>query len=149
MKVILKQDIKGVGKAGSVADVAEGYGRNYLLPRGLALEATAGSLAQLAGQREAKERRDEKLLAEARDVAAMLASKPIEIKAKGGDRGKLFGAVTNAQVADALHAAFGIDVDRHKIELPEPIKAAGEYACTVKLAHGVTARVSVRVVAGA
>ena len=71
MKVILKQDIKGVGKAGSVADVAEGYGRNYLLPRGLALEATVGSLAQLAGQREAKERRDEKLLAEAREVAAI------------------------------------------------------------------------------
>jgi large subunit ribosomal protein L9 len=149
VKVILKQDIKGVGKAGSVADVAEGYGRNYLLPRGLALEATAGSLAQLAGQREAKERRDEKVLAEAREVAALFASKPLEIKAKGGDRGKLFGAVTNAQVADALHAAFGVEIDRHKIELPEPIKSAGDYACTVKLAHGVTARVSVRVVAGA
>ena len=149
MKVILKQDIKGVGQAGSVADVAEGYGRNYLLPRGLALEATAGSLAQLAGQREARERRDEKALAEAREVAATLASKPIEIKAKGGERGKLFGAVTNAQVADALHAAFGIEVDRHKIELPEPIKAVGDYACTVKLAHGVTARIAVRVVAGA
>lgn len=149
MKVILKQDIKGVGKAGSVADVAEGYGRNYLLPRGLALEATTGSLAQLAGQREAKERRDEKLLAEAREVAALFASKPLEIRAKGGDRGKLFGAVTNAQVADALRAAFGVEIDRHKIELPEPIKAAGDYACTVKLAHGVTARVSVRVVAGA
>jgi large subunit ribosomal protein L9 len=149
VKVILKQDIKGVGKAGSVADVAEGYGRNYLLPRGLALEATSGSLAQLAGQREAKERRDEKALAEAREIAATLASKPIEIKAKGGERGKLFGAVTNAQVADALHAAFGIEVDRHKIELPEPIKAAGDYTCTVKLAHGVTARIAVRVVAGA
>jgi large subunit ribosomal protein L9 len=149
VKVILKQDIKGVGKAGSVADVAEGYGRNYLLPRGLALEATAGSLAQLAGQREAKERRDEKVLAEAREVAALFASKPLEIKAKGGDRGKLFGAVTNAQVADALHAAFGVDVDRHKIELPEPIKAAGDYICTVKLAQGVTARVAVRVIAGA
>ena len=148
MKVILKQDIKGVGKAGSVADVAEGYGRNYLLPRGMALEATAGTLAQLAGQHEARERRDEKALAEAREVAAMLASKPVEIKAKGGERGKLFGAVTNAQVAEALHAAFDIDVDRHKIELPEPIKAAGDYACTVKLAHGVTARVTVRVVAG-
>jgi len=149
VKVILKQDIKGVGKAGTVADVAEGYGRNYLLPRGLALEATAGTLAQLAGQREAKERRDEKLLAEARGVAAMFASKAVEIKAKGGDRGKLFGAVTNAQIAEALHAAFGVDIDRHKIELPEAIKAAGDYACTVKLAHGVTARVTVRVVAGA
>lgn len=149
MKVILKQDIKGVGKAGTVADVAEGYGRNYLLPRGLALEATAGTLAQLAGQREAKERRDEKVLAEARSVAAMFASKAVEIKAKGGDRGKLFGAVTNAQIADALHTAFGVDVDRHKIELPEAIKAAGDYACTVKLAHGVTAHVTVRVVAGA
>jgi large subunit ribosomal protein L9 len=149
VKVILKQDIKGVGKAGSVADVAEGYGRNYLLPRGLAAEATVGSLAQLAGQRVAKERRDEKALAEARALAATLASKPLEIKAKGGERGKLFGAVTNAQVADALHAAFGIDIDRHKIDLPEPIKAAGEYACTVKLAHGVNARVTVRVVAGA
>ena len=149
MKVILKADVKGIGKAGAVADVAEGYGRNYLLPRGLATEATSGSLAQLAGQRQAKERRDEKALAEARTLAATLESKPVEIHAKGGERGKLFGAVTNAHIADALRAAFAIDVDRHKIELAEPIKAAGEFTCAVKLVPGVTAKVAVRVIAGA
>ena len=149
MKVILKSDVKGIGKAGAVAEVAEGYGRNYLLPRGLAMEATTGSLAQLAITRQAKERRDEKALAEARALAATLESRPVEIHAKGGERGKLFGAVTNAQIAEALRTAFAIDVDRHKIDLADPIKAAGEYTCAVKLVPGVTAKVTVRVVAGA
>ena len=148
MKVILKADVKGVGKAGAVLDVADGHARNYLLPRGLAEEATPGALAQAAGRRAAVQRRDDKLLAEAKATAAVLESKPVDIKAKGGEQGKLFGAVTNAQVADAISAASGIALDRHKIEMDEPIKVAGDHRCLVRLAHGVTATIVVRVTTG-
>ena len=145
MKVILKADVKGVGKAGSILDVADGHARNFLLPRGLAEEATSGNLAQLEGRRVAKQRRDEKLLADAKALAATLESRPVTISAKGGEQGKLFGAVTNAQIADTLRTAFGVDVDRHKVELGEPIKHAGDHRVVVRLAHGVTATVAVHV----
>ena len=144
--MILKADVKGVGKAGSILDVADGHARNYLLPRGLAEEATAGALAQLEGRRAAKQKRDDKMLAEANTVAALLQSRPVPVRAKGGEQGKLFGAVTNVQIADAVRAEFGVDVDRHKIELEEPIKSAGDHACIVRLAHGVVAKVTIRVV---
>jgi len=146
MKVVLKQDVKGLGKAGAIADVADGYGRNYLVPRGFAVIATEGALAQAHGQKAAQERRDAKLLADAKELAARLESSPITIRAKGGEQGKLFGAVTSVQIAEALSSAFGVDVDRHKIVLDESIKTAGEHACAVKLAQGVTANVIVRVV---
>jgi len=145
VKVILKADIKGVGTAGEILDVADGHARNYLLPRGLAEEATAGALAMLEGRKAAKQRRDDKALAEAKQLAGLLSSRPVVVRAKAGEQGKLFGAVTNAQVADAVRAEFGIDVDRHKIELGEPIKTAGDHRCAIKLAHGVTAILTVRV----
>ena len=145
MKVILKADVKGVGKAGSILDVADGHARNFLLPKGLAEEATSGNLAQLEGRRAAKQRRDDKLLAEAKTLASTLESRPVAIRAKAGEQGKLFGAVTNAQIADAIKAEFGVDVDRHKVELDEPIKSAGDHRSVVRLAHGVTATLTVRV----
>ncbi|MBC5805540.1 MAG: 50S ribosomal protein L9 [Candidatus Eremiobacter antarcticus] len=145
MKVILSQDLKGVGKAGAIAEVADGYARNFLLPRGLAQEATAGNLSQLAGKKAAAAKRDEKLLDEAKELGQRLTSVPLTVKAKAGEKGKLFGAITNAQVADALKSAHGIDIDRHKIELPEPIKSAGDHECFVRLPLGVSARVMVRV----
>lgn len=145
MKVILSQDIKGVGKAGAIAEVADGYARNFLLPRGLAQEATAGNLSQLAGKKAAAAKRDGKLLDEAKELGQRLESVPLTVKAKAGESGKLFGAITNAQVADALKNAHGIDIDRHKIELPEPIKSAGDHECMVRLPLGVSARVMVRV----
>lgn len=148
MKVILKADVKGVGAAGSILDVADGHARNYLLPKGLAEEATAGNLAQLAGRRAAKQRRDDKSVAEAKAIAAAVAAKPVVVRAKGGEQGKLFGAVTTAQIADAVRTEFGIELDRHKLELAEPIKTAGDHTCIAKLAHGVAATISVRVVTG-
>jgi large subunit ribosomal protein L9 len=148
VRVILKADIKGVGKAGSILDVADGHARNFLLPRGLAEEATAGNLAQLEGRRAAKQKRDDKTLAEAKSLAATLESRPVTVRAKGGEQGKLFGAVTNAQIADAVAAGFGVTIDRHKFELHEPIKSAGDHRCVVRLAHGVTATVTVHVVTG-
>ncbi|HXW51759.1 MAG TPA: 50S ribosomal protein L9 [Candidatus Acidoferrales bacterium] len=145
MKVILRADLKGVGKAGTITDVSDGYARNYLLPRGLAQEATEGNLTQAAARKAAEQRRDEKALAEARELAARLQSGPAVVSAKAGERGKIFGAVTNAQIAEAIERTFGVQVDRHRIELDEPIKTIGDHACTVKLAPGVTAKVIVRV----
>ena len=147
MKVILRQDIKGVGKAGSVADVADGYARNYLLPRGLAQEATRGNLTQMAGKKAAEAKRDEKVLAETQELAARLEATPLTLKAKAGERGKLFGAITNAQIADALKTAHNLEIDRHKIELDQAIKAAGDHECIIRLPAGVNARVKLAVVA--
>ncbi len=147
MRVVLRKDVKGVGKAGTIAEVAEGYARNYLLPRGLAEEATVGNLSQIAGQKAAAAKRDEKALAETKDLATRLETTPVLVKAKAGDRGKLFGAVTNAQVADALRALHGADIDRHKIELPDAIKTTGDHPGTVRLPMGVHARITVRVTA--
>lgn len=147
MRVILRADVKGVGKAGAVLDVADGHARNYLLPRGLADEATAGNIAQLEGRRAAAQRRDDKSLAEAKALAATLESRPVIVHAKAGEHGKLFGAVTTMQIAQALQEQLGVEVDRHKLELAEPIKTAGDRRCTARLAHGVMATVLVRVTA--
>ena len=147
MRVILRKDLKAVGKAGEIVDVSNGYARNYLLPRGIAHEATAGNLAQAAQVKAAQTKRDEKLLAEAKDLAARLEGTPTVIAAKAGEGGRIFGAVTNAQIAEALKAALGIDIDRHKIELAEPIKTVGDHRAVAKLPLGVTARITVRVTA--
>jgi large subunit ribosomal protein L9 len=145
VKVILRADLKGVGKAGAIADVSDGYARNYLLPRGLAQEATAGNLAQAAARKAAADKRDEKLLVETKELAARVESSPTPVKAKAGERGKIFGAVTNAQIADAIKATFDIEVDRHRIEISEPIKSTGDHACVVRFPLGVSAKIIIRV----
>ena len=145
MKVILRKDIKGVGKTGAIVDVSDGYARNYLLPRELAQEATANALTQAAQAKAKQAKRDEKLLAEAHELAARLTSTPTVVLAKAGERGKIFGAVTNAQIAEALKTALGVEIDRHKSELAEPIKTAGDHAAVVKLPLGVSAQIVVRV----
>ena len=147
MKVILRQDVKGVGKAGAIAEVAEGYARNYLLPRGIAQEATAGNLTQIAGRKAAAAKRDEKLLAETKELAMRIEAQPVQVTAKAGERGKLFGAVTNTQIAEALNALHGADIDRHKIEIVETIKATGDHPGIVRLPLGVQARITIRVTA--
>jgi large subunit ribosomal protein L9 len=147
VKVILRKDVKGLGKAGEIHDVANGHGRNYLLPHGFAVEATPGNLAQAASQQKAQAKRVAETLAEAQALAATLESKPIVVAAKAGESGKLFGAVTNAQVAEAVQSSLGIEIDRHKIELDEPIKAAGDHIAIAKLVPGVSAKLTVRVVA--
>jgi large subunit ribosomal protein L9 len=145
VKVILRTNIKGVGTTGEIVDVSDGYARNYLLPRQLAHEATAGNLTQAAQAKAAQVKRDEKLLAEAHELADRLASVPTIITAKAGERGRIFGAVTNAQIAEALKTTLGVEIDRHKIELAEPIKTAGDHPVVVRLPLGVTARITVRV----
>lgn len=145
MKVILKQDVKGVGVAGAVVDVAAGYGRNFLLPRGIAQEATPANLAQIDRQKASKQRRDAKAEAEAKATAVLLESRPVNVSVKSGEGNRLFGSVTNAQIAAAIKSDFGVEVDRHKVEPAEPIKTVGDHHCAVKLVGGITARVVVRV----
>ncbi|HKE36932.1 MAG TPA: 50S ribosomal protein L9 [Candidatus Baltobacteraceae bacterium] len=146
MKLILLSDVKTLGKKGDVVDVAEGYARNFLLPRKLATEADKGALAQLGSQKAAQERRDAQTLADARALADRLAAAKLAVKAKAGGNGKLFGAVTNADVATAIQNALSIAVDKHKIEIKSQIKALGSYPIEIKLHKNVVAKATVEVV---
>lgn len=146
MKLVLLSDVKALGKRGDVVDVADGYARNFLLPRKLAGEADKGALAQVEAQHKARQRRDAAELAEARALAERVESARITVKAKAGENGKLFGAVTNADVAGAVAAALGIAIDKHKIELGSPIKALGSYPVEIKLYKNVVAKAAVEVV---
>jgi len=147
MKVILLSDVKPLGTIGSVVEVADGYARNYLLPRGLAAEASKGSLALLEQQRRAKARRDAEAVANAEALGKQLEDVQLTVSAKAGGNGKLFGALTNANVAEAIHATLGIDIDRHKIELPDNIKSLGSYPIEIRLGKNIVAKTTVKVVA--
>lgn len=147
MKVILLSDVKALGKKGQIVEVAEGYGRNFLLPRKLASEASAGAVAVLAEQDRARKKRDDQALAETKALAQLLESKPVSVRAKCGGNGKLFGTITNAQIAEAIGEEFSVDVDRHKIELKAQIKALGSYPVEIKLGKSVVAKTTVTVVA--
>jgi len=147
MKVILLGDVKALGSRGTVVDVAEGYANNFLFPRGLAAEASKGAMAQLEQQNKAKAKRDAEDLASAKEIADRIESQAFRVEAKAGGNGKLFGTVTNAQVADAIHEALGITVDRHKIELKDGIKAVGTYPLQVRLGKSIIAKTTVQVVA--
>jgi large subunit ribosomal protein L9 len=147
VKLILLGDVKALGKKGEVVDVAEGYARNFLLPRKLGVEADKGGLAQLESQKKAQEKKDAAVLADAKDLAERLAQAKLAVKAKAGGNGKLFGAVTNADVASAIHDALAIAIDKHKIEIKSAIKALGSYPVEIKLHKHVVAKTTVDVVA--
>ncbi len=147
MKLVLLSDVKALGKRGDVVDVADGYARNFLLPRKLAGEADKGALAQLDAQHRANERREAQELADARALAARIESASLTVKAKAGENGKLFGAVTNSDVAAAIAAALSIALDKHKIELSGQIKALGSYPVEIKIHKNVVAKTAVNVVA--
>ena len=146
MKLVLLQDVTALGRRGDVVDVADGYARNFLLPRKLAGEADKGALAQLDAQHKARERRTALELADAQALAARIESAKLAVKAKAGGNGKLFGAVTNADVASAIAGALSIEVDRHKIELRSQIKALGSYPVEIRLHKNVVAKAMVDVV---
>ena len=146
MRVILLSDVKSLGKSGAVVDVAEGYANNFLIPKKLAAEASSGALATLEQQNKAKAKRQAEDLAQARELARLLESKTLSVPARAGGNGKLFGTITNAQIADAIKRSFDIALDRHKIELKEPIKSVGTYPVEVKLGNNVTAKTTVEVV---
>jgi large subunit ribosomal protein L9 len=146
VRLILLRDVATLGKRGDVVDVADGYARNFLLPRKLADEADRGALAQRDAQQRAVERRNAAELEEAKALAARLESAKLAVKAKAGGNGKLFGAVTNADVAAAISGALAVDIDKHKIELRGQIKALGSYPVAIKLHKNVVAKATVDVV---
>jgi large subunit ribosomal protein L9 len=139
-------DIKALGKRGAVVDVAEGYARNFLLPRSLATEASKGALAVLDEQKKAQDKRDAQALAETKELATLLESKPVSVRAKAGGNGKLFGAVTNADIADAIAQSLSISLDKHKIEIKASIKALGTYPVEIRVGKNIVAKTSVTVV---
>ena len=145
MIVILLKDVKGKGKAGDVVKVNDGYARNMLLPRGLAQEATEGNIRNLEKQKAIAAEKRAAEEAKAREDKAKLEEITLEIKSKGGDSGKLFGSITSKDIADALEAQEGIRIDKMKIDMPSPIKAAGESTVTIKLFTNVSAELKVHV----
>lgn len=148
MRVVLTQDVKGLGRAGDLVEVADGYGRNYLVPRGLAVVATGGTVKAVEHQQAVIRRKLEKERAEAESLAARLQGTRLVVQARAGESGRLFGSVTPADVADALQRQLGVRVDRRRIEMEGPVKSLGTYPVTLRLAPGVTAEVQLVVEAG-
>ena len=144
--VILREDVKSLGKAGELVRVKPGYARNFLLPRGLAFEATEGNKKRIAAETRARGARDQAERTEAERVAATLGAVALTLKGKAGEEGKLFGSITAQDIADAL-AAQGHQVDRRRIELEHPIKTVGHHTVAVRLHSEVHAEVRVSVVA--
>jgi large subunit ribosomal protein L9 len=148
MKLILTQEVSGVGAPGDVVEVKDGYGRTYLVPRGLAVAWTKGGEKQVASIRKARRSREIATLDEAQQVRQSLESRRVTLPVRAGANGRLFGAVTTADIAEAISAAGGPSVDRRKVEVPQAIKSLGEYAVHVRLHADVQAKVTLQVVAG-
>ncbi|MBO4677339.1 MAG: 50S ribosomal protein L9 [Oscillospiraceae bacterium] len=148
MKVILTADVKGQGKKGELKEVSEGYARNYLIPRGLAMKATADNLNALALKEKAKAAQAAKEKAQAQEYAKQLESCVVKVKARGGENGKLFGSVTNKEVADALKEQYGIELEKNRILLEENIKSFGSYELRCKLGYEVSGTIHLLVVEG-
>ena len=145
MKVILLQDVKGKGKKGQMIEVSDGYARNYMLPRKVAIEATADAVNtmrmndKVTAERQARER------AEALETSKKLKELTLVVKAKGGGAGRLFGAVTNQEISDALKANTGIAIDKRKIVIDEPIKNVGTYTVKCKLGYEIVGQLTVKI----
>lgn len=145
-KLILTNEVTGLGAPGDVVEVKDGYARNYLVPRGLATGWSKGAEKQIAGIRKARKARQIATLDEAKAVRDSLQSKPVVITAKSGASGRLFGAVTTSDIADAVTASGGPAIDRRKVEIGQPIKSLGEYQVKVRLHEDLSAQISVQVV---
>ncbi|HOQ08321.1 MAG TPA: 50S ribosomal protein L9 [Clostridiales bacterium] len=145
MKVILKQDVKGLGKKDDLVNVSDGYARNFLFPKGLAVEANESNLNIVKTRKEAEKSRRDKELAQARKLAEELRNLEVVIRAKTGENGKLFGSITSKDISDKLKEDFGMDIDRKKIVMPDAIKATGTYEIDVKLYPEVSGRLKVRI----
>ena len=145
MKVILQQDVKGQGKKGQMVEVSEGYGRNFLLPRKLAIPATADAINTMNLKEKAKKAEEARLKAEAQDVAAKLKDITVKLTAKAGNGGRLFGAVTTKEISDGLQKQFGINIPKQKLVLDEPIKAFGTYEVKAKLGFEISGVLKVTV----
>lgn len=147
MKVILTADVKGTGKKGEIKEVADGYARNMLLKRGLALEATQKNLSDLAGKKASEAHKNQVQRDNASDSARALDGKVITIKVKASSGGKLFGSVTPANISEAIENQLGEKTDKRKITLKTEIKAAGTYEAEIKFLTGISAKLTIEVVA--
>jgi len=145
MKVILLQDVKGKGKKGQMLEVSDGYARNFMLPSKLAIEATADAINTMRMNDKAAAEKAAKERAEALEVSKQLRNMTVIVKAKGGGAGRLFGSVTNQEIADALAGQSGIKLDKRKIVIAEPIKSVGTYTVNCKLGYEITAPLSVKI----
>ena len=146
MQIILLEDVSKLGKKDQVLNVAEGYARNFLIPKGLAMEASQGKLKDLAKQKKIQSDQRQHQEAAARELAGRLEGLKLTIQTKAGEAGKLFGAVNNKDIADRLQKEQGIEIDKKKIILKTPIKTLGEHEITVKLFHSVQAQIKVEII---
>ena len=145
MKVILMQDVKGKGKKGQMIEVSDGYARNYMLPRKMAVEATADAVNTMRMNDKAAAEKAARERAEAMEISGKLRQMTLVVKAKGGGAGRLFGSVTNAEIADALAKNSGIKLDKRKIVIADPIKNVGTYTVQCKLGYEITAPLTVKI----
>jgi len=145
MKVILKQDVKGLGKKDEMHEVSDGYARNFLLPKGLAVEANAANINEMNTKKEAEKARKQKELAKAKELAKEIGSITVVIKAKAGENGKLFGSITSKEIADKLKSDHNIEVDKRKIQLPDALKSLGTFELDVKLYPEVSSKLKVKI----
>lgn len=147
MKVILTNDVKPLGTRGQIVDVKDGYANNFLLRQKLAVAATPGAMKQLEQQQNAKKRKQAEEVANSQEVATQLEATTVRVAAKAGGNGRLFGTITNANVADAILEQLGVTIDRHKIEMKDGIKALGTYPVEIRLGNNIVAKSAVQVVA--
>jgi large subunit ribosomal protein L9 len=145
IQVVLRNDVSGLGKRGDVVDVTDGYARNYLVPRGLAMKADKGAAGQAAVMRRSRDVKDARERAAAEEIATRLVPKVITLTSRAGGEGKLFGSVTTTDVAEAVLAQTGIELDRRKLHLDEPIRVVGTHRVTVRLHADVEFPVTVEV----
>jgi len=145
MKVILTQDVKSLGKKGDVVQVAEGYGRNYILPKGLGIEASPANLKNLALENARVDAAKKKELEHARNLGKKLDGAVVNISAKAGEGGRLFGSVTNKEVAEQMKSQFNVEIDRRKMEIKEVIKNTGTYDAVIKLHPEVQVKIKINV----
>lgn len=143
MEVLLLEDVERLGLAGDIKRVADGYARNYLFPRGLAVIATPGAIKQAEKQRKAEVRREAKALSEAQALAQVLDGRTVTFQARAGESDRLYGSITNANIAEALEEQIDQEVDRRKIDLEEPLKELGTHAVTIRLAAEAEAKITV------
>ncbi len=146
MKVILLQDVKGKGKKGQMLEVSDGYARNFMLPKKLAIEATADAVNTMRMNDKAAAEKAAKERAEALEISKKLREMTLTVTAKGGGAGRLFGSVTNQEIADALKSSSGIALDKRKIVVSDPIKNVGTYTVTCKLGYEISAPLTVKIV---
>ena len=147
MKVILLQDVKGTGKKDQILEVSDGYGRNFLLPRKMALEATSEAIHSIEKSKQAEKHREDVKRDEAEKLSRELKGKVVVVKVRAGEGGRLYGSITGQEIADALKAQHGLDIDKRKIELTEAVRTTGQTTINLKLSAGIAARMVLNIVA--